>query len=169
MLLSGLYKTIIEAKMSEEKPRHHTMISPRQRMLEQTYNLNFGRQTGKTKAVVDSMFDNKYNYHSVYIGHNMRAAEDVKCELKARLMPFCDLNLTMFGRNVFSTKLFFFSSVSSIDRLRNLYYVRRENREGKIMVFVDEPMTKKDEVMEKLYAFFESTNYDPYFFVMGCQ
>lgn len=169
MLISGMYKTIIELKMSEEKPRHWKAISRRQQLFDQTYNLNFGRQTGKTKAILDTIFDNKCNYHAVYISHNMRSAEDAQSELKARMIPYYESGIFNFGLNVYEPKIFMFTSIHSIHRLRNLCYIRKEKREGKIMVFIDEPMNKKDVVIEELYNFFEHTNYDPYFFVLGNQ
>lgn len=171
MNLKGLYQTVIEHAINTQQS-HLDFCTPFQKMKERTYNLNFGRQTGKTQAIVESIHDNAFNYNCIVIAKNNNRLQDILERLQLLREPY--EKSYSYGNERTQLKRTFGFSENKLEYI--IPSLRGHNLSRKILVFIDEPFDSKSttKILNELY---EKLGFLPdyygakevYFFVIGAQ
>lgn len=165
-MISGLYQTAIEYALNADS-RHLDWCNVFGKMAGRVYNMNFGRQTGKTHAIVKTVHDNVFNYNSIVIAKTNSRLNEIQRQIDVLRVPY-ETNYE-FGIERNQLKKTIFLTEKTLDALGT--DLRGMLLTKKVLVFIDEPMGEANKVVQKLHEVLcmRANTHDFYFFVMGQQ
>lgn len=158
---SGLYQHIFELKMRENK---NLSAYGRDAIYEmKTFNINLGRQSGKTEAMIRTMTMNK-DFGFIVIAHNSAWTK----ELADRFLRV--RNVQTYGYiHEQSPVIFCTQEDHSIETAILAMARARIGTNKNVVVFIDEPMSNATRIHKKVKECTSFNIIEPTVFVLGCQ
>lgn len=158
---SGLYQHIFELKMREEKD---LSAYGRDAIYEmKTFNINLGRQSGKTEAMLRTMMLNK-EFGFIVIAHHESWAK----ELSERFLRMRSVQTYGYIHEQ-SPVIFCTQQDRSIETAILEMARARIGKNKKVVIFIDEPMSSADRIHKKVKECTSFNIIEPTVFVLGCQ